>query len=195
MKRAVAESEEAAFAKVSRQGDEATITLRGVWNLRAALRTDPAAALVEIESAGRVTRIGCVAESLGSWDSSLLLFLAEVDEWCQSHQVALDLHKLPEGVNSLIALAKAVPEAETKRGHIGRTSFLYRLGMRAIQQGTSFTPRATFIGECVLSLKRIIGGKGKVDWRLFWLTLQEAGPQTLPIAGLISFLTRLILAF
>jgi phospholipid/cholesterol/gamma-HCH transport system permease protein len=194
-KSAVAESEEAAFAKVSRQGDEATITLGGVWNLRAATRPNPGATLSEIESAGRVTRIGCVAESLGSWDSSLLLFLAEVDEWCQSHQVALDLHKLPEGVNSLIALAKAVPEAETQRGHTGRTSFLYRLGMWAIQQAASVTAAATFIGECVLSLKRIIGGKGKVDWRLFWLTMEEAGPQALPIVGLISFLTGLILAF
>src|SRR5258707_15409490 len=118
MKRAVAESEEAAFAKVSRKGDEATITLGGVWNLRTATRPNPAATLSEIESAGRVIRIGCVGESLGAWDSSLLLFLAELDEWCQSHQVALeldewcqshqvalDLHKLPEGVNSLIALA------------------------------------------------------------------------------------------
>ena len=42
-KSAVAESEEAAFAKVSHQGDEATITLGGVWNLRAATRPKPAA--------------------------------------------------------------------------------------------------------------------------------------------------------
>src|SRR5258707_12488297 len=67
--------------------------------------------------------------------------------------------------------------------------------MWAIQQATSVTAAATFIGECVLSLKRIIGGKGKVDWRLFWLTLEESGPQALAIAGLISFLTGLILAF
>src|SRR5258708_19663520 len=67
--------------------------------------------------------------------------------------------------------------------------------MWALQQAPSFTAAATFIGECVLSLKRIIGGKGKVDWRLFWLTLEESGPQALAIAGLISFLTGLILAF
>src|SRR5258708_25125853 len=133
MKRAVAESEEAAFAKVSRQGDEATITLGGVWNLRTATRPNPAATLSEIESAGRVIRIGCVGESLGAWDSSLLLFLAELDEWCQSHQVALDLHKLPEGVNSLIALAKAVSEAENNRGPTGRTSFLFWLRRWAVR--------------------------------------------------------------
>ena len=46
-----------------------------------------------------------------------------------------------------------------------------------------------------MSAGRIITGKGKVDWRLFWLTLQECSAQALPIVGLISFLTGLILAF
>jgi phospholipid/cholesterol/gamma-HCH transport system permease protein len=195
MKRVVAESEEAASAKVSHQDGEATITLGGVWNLRADTRPNPATTLSEIESAGKVTRVRCVSENLGAWDSSLLLFLAEVDEWCQSHQIALDLQNLPEGVNSLIALANAVPEAETEKGHTKRTSFLYRLGLWAIDQANSVVAAASFIGECVLSLKRIAGGQGKVDWRLFWLTIQEAGPQALAIAGLISFLTGLILAF
>jgi phospholipid/cholesterol/gamma-HCH transport system permease protein len=194
-KSAVAESEEPAFAKVDHQGDEATITLGGVWNLRAATRPKPATTLSEVESAGSVTRIRCAGENLGTWDSSLLLFLAELDDWCQSHQVALDLHNLPEGVTSLIALAKAVPEAETERGHTQRPSFLYRLGMWAIQQSNAFTAAATFIGETVLSLRRIVAGKGKVDWRLFWLSMQETGAQALAIVGLISFLTGLILAF
>jgi phospholipid/cholesterol/gamma-HCH transport system permease protein len=195
MKRVVAESEEAASAKVSHQDGGATITLGGVWNLRADTRPNPGTILSEIESAGKVTRVRCVSENLGAWDSSLLLFLAEVDEWCQSHQVALDLQNLPEGVNSLIALANAVPEAETEKGHTERTSFLYRLGLWAIHQADSVVAAASFIGECVLSLKRIVVGQGKVDWRLFWLTLQEAGPQALAIAGLISFLTGLILGF
>jgi phospholipid/cholesterol/gamma-HCH transport system permease protein len=194
-KSAVAESEEAAFVKVSHQDDEATITFGGVWNLRAIARPKPANALSEMESAGKVTRIRCVGENLGAWDSSLLLFLAELDDWCQSHQVALDLHNLPEGVTSLIALAKAVPEAETERGHMQRPSFLYRLGMWAIQQANAVTAAAAFIGETVLSLRRIVAGKGKVDWRLFWLSMQETGAQALAIVGLISFLTGLILAF
>ena len=194
-KSAVAESEEAAFVKVSHQGDEATITFGGVWNLRAATRPKPATTLSEVESAGKVTRIRCVGENLGAWDSSLLLFLAELDDWCQSHQVALDLHNLPEGVTSLIALAKVVPEAETDRGHTQRPSFLYRLGMWAIQQSNAFTAAAAFIGETAISLRRIVAGKGKVDWRLFWLSMQETGAQALAIVGLISFLTGLILAF
>jgi phospholipid/cholesterol/gamma-HCH transport system permease protein len=194
--RSVAESEaRAAFAKVSRQGGDATIALGGAWNLRASERPKSAMALHELESAGGINRIRCVGQDLGSWDSSLLLFLSEIDAWCQEHQVTLDLQNLPEGVGSLIALAKAVPEAETKSRGARHVSFLYRLGTWAIGQVGALTAAATFIGECVLSLRRIATRKGKVDWRLFWLTMQESGAEALPIVGLISFLTGLILAF
>jgi phospholipid/cholesterol/gamma-HCH transport system permease protein len=195
--RSVAESKgaPAAFAKVSLQAGEATIALGGAWNLKGSVRPKSATTLRELESAGGITRIRCVGQDLGMWDSSLLLFLSEVDAWCQAHQKALDLEDLPEGVGSLIALAKAVPEAETKSRHARHVSFLYQLGAWAIGQTGAFTAAAAFVGECVLSLRRIVTGKAKVDWRLFWLTMQESGAQALPIVGLISFLTGLILAF
>jgi phospholipid/cholesterol/gamma-HCH transport system permease protein len=195
--RSVAESDVAppAFAKVSLQDGEATITLGGTWNLKGSVPPKSATTLHEVQSAGGITRIRCVSRDLGMWDSSLLLFLSEVDTWCQAHQVALDLQGLPEGVGSLIALAKAVPEAETKSPGARRVSFVYRLGTWAMGQAGAFAAAAAFIGECVLSLRRIVTGKGKVDWRLFWLTLEESGAQALPIVGLISFLTGLILAF
>jgi phospholipid/cholesterol/gamma-HCH transport system permease protein len=195
--RSVAESDvaPAAFAKTSLQDGEATITLGGTWILKGSVRPKSATTLHEVQSAGGITRIRCVSQDLGMWDSSLLLFLSEVDTWCQAHQIALDLQGLPEGVGSLIALAKAVPEAETKSPGARRVSFVYRLGTWAMGQAGAFTAAAAFIGECVLSLRRIVTGKGKVDWRLFWLTLEESGAQALPIVGLISFLTGLILAF
>jgi phospholipid/cholesterol/gamma-HCH transport system permease protein len=181
--RSVAKSEGAppAFAEVSHQGEDATIALGGAWHLKASTRPKSATTLHEVESAGGITRIRCVSQDLGSWDSSLLLFLSEIDAWCQEHQVTLDLQSLPEGVDSLIA-----PR------HV---SFLYRVGTWAIGQSGALTAAATFIGECFLSLRRIATGKGKVDWRLFWLTMEESGAQALPIVGLISFLTGLILAF
>jgi phospholipid/cholesterol/gamma-HCH transport system permease protein len=195
--RSVVESDVAptAFAKVNLQAGEATIALGGVWNLKGSVCPKSATTLREVESASGITRIRCVGQDLGTWDSSLLLFLSEVDTWCQARQIALDLQDLPEGVGSLIALAKAVPEAETKGRGARHFSFLYKLGAWAIAQADAFTAASAFIGECVLSLRRIVTGKGKVDWRLFWLTMQESGAQALPIVGLISFLTGLILAF
>src|ERR1700757_5279184 len=134
--RSVAESDvaPAAVAKTSLQDGEATITFGGVWNLKGSVWPKSAATLQEVESAGGITRIRCVSQDLGTWDSSLLLFLSEVDDWCQAHQIALDLKDLPEGVGSLIALAKAVPEAETESRRAGHVSFLYQLGTWAIGQ-------------------------------------------------------------
>src|SRR6201987_3947251 len=188
--RSVAESDvaPAAVAKTSLKDGEATITFGGVWNLKGSVRPKSATALHEVESAGGITRVRCVGQDLGTWDSSLLLFLSEVDEWCQANQIALDLKDLPEGVGSLIALAKTVPEAETKSRRAGHVSFLFQLGTWTIGQAGACTAAAAFIGECVLSLKRVFTGKGKVDWRLFWLTMQESGAQALPIVGFIRFL-------
>jgi phospholipid/cholesterol/gamma-HCH transport system permease protein len=189
-----AEGAPAAFVRVSHQDTEATIALGGVWNLRGSVRPKPAMTIEEIQSAN-VTRIHCVGDNLGYWDSSLLLFLSELDTWCESHQVAIDLDKLPVGVGSLIELAKVVPEVKTKAAQGRRPSFLYRLGTWAIGHTHGLTAASLFIGECVLSFRRIATGKGKVDWRLFWLTMEECGAKALPIVGLISFLTGLILAF
>ena len=194
MKSRAPESEDAAFAKVNHQDGEATVTLGGDWNLRTS-NPKTATIISEVESGNNISRIHCVGENLGSWDSSLLLFLSELDAWCQSHRVALDFHKLPEGVGSLVEMAKAVPEAKTSRGPARRRSFLYQLGRWAIEHTKGLEAATRFIGECVLSLARILRRKGKVDWRLFWLTMQECGAQALPIVGLISFLTGLILAF
>src|ERR1700756_3797787 len=152
--RSVAESDvaPAAVAKTSLQDGEAAITFGGVWNLKGSVWPKSAATLQEVESAGGITRIRCVSQDLGTWDSSLLLFLSEVDDWCQAHQITLDLRGLPEGVDSLIALAKAGPEAETEGRAARHDSFLYRLVSWAIGQTTAFTAASAFIGQCVLSL-------------------------------------------
>jgi phospholipid/cholesterol/gamma-HCH transport system permease protein len=52
-----------------------------------------------------------------------------------------------------------------------------------------------FIGLTVLSLGRFITGRARFRASDFWLTLQQAGAEALPIVSLISFLVGLILAF
>jgi phospholipid/cholesterol/gamma-HCH transport system permease protein len=61
------------------------------------------------------------------------------------------------------------------------------------KEGVSST--LAFAGEVVLSLGRMLRGKAAFDWRLFWLTMEDCSARALPIVGLISFLTGLILAF
>ena len=181
--------------KVSCQNGVALISVSGAWNLRGTERPKVETVIRELESGGQIQEVRCVPEQLGTWDSSLLMFVSDLDAWCEARHVVLDLNELPEGVGSLIELAKAVPEKETGRGRTDRHSFFYRLGTWTIESAQGLVAAAQFVGESVLSLGRIFTGKGKVDWQLFWLTVQESGSQALPIVGLISFLTGLILAF
>ena len=190
-----AAQEPTASVKITRENGVAKVLVGGVWSLRAKRRPNLNQLIRELESSGEVHQVRCVPEHLGHWDSSLLVFLSDLDIWCQSRHLPLELEELPEGVSSLIELAKAVPEQETGRGRLHKHSFFYVLGQWAIDGSTGLEAAARFIGECVLSFGRIFSRNGKVDWRLFWLTLQECGIQALPIVGLISFLTGLILAF
>jgi phospholipid/cholesterol/gamma-HCH transport system permease protein len=151
--------------------------------------------LADLEREPGLRLIHCVTTEVKSWDSSLLVFLWEVEEWCKSRQVKFAEDDLSKEISSLLNLATAVPEQQTGRGSRTRRSLFYHLGSWALGQIDMVLAACEFIGECVLSFRRILARRGKVDWRLYWLTLQECSAEALPIVGLISFLTGLILAF
>ena len=182
-------------ARVRLERDSAVVEVSGKWSLRASKRPAVANVERELEQVPQNGNVYCVAADLGSWDSSLLLFISELEDWCRAHQLKLELKDLPEGVTSLIRLAHAVPERHTGRGGATHPSVFEQLGLATIAGVRTLGAALQFCGECILSCGRILTGKGKVDWRLFWLTLQECSAQALPIVGLISFLTGLILAF
>jgi phospholipid/cholesterol/gamma-HCH transport system permease protein len=189
------ESDAPPQARVRLERDSAVVEVSGKWSLRGSKRPALAAVEHELEQVPQNGSVDMVATSLVAWDSSLLLFIGELEDWCKAHQLKLELKEMPEGVTSLIRLAHAVPERHTGRGGAPHPSVFEELGLAAIAAVRMFSAAMTFCGEYILSCGRILTGKGKVDWRLFWLTLQECSAQALPIVGLISFLTGLILAF
>jgi phospholipid/cholesterol/gamma-HCH transport system permease protein len=134
-------------------------------------------------------------QRLGSWDTSLLVFVTRVENWCKEQNLKLRRSSLPAGIDSLIALSEEVPERKTGRGERKSTSLFEMVGRAALDAGSGLSSALAFIGETLLSFGRILSGKAAFDWRLFWLTMQECSAQALPIVGLISFLTGLIFAF
>ena len=52
-----------------------------------------------------------------------------------------------------------------------------------------------FLGEITLAFGRLLRGKARFRARDFWLLVQQAGADALPIVTLISFLVGIILAF
>jgi phospholipid/cholesterol/gamma-HCH transport system permease protein len=180
---------------LERTGEQLKLVLGGDWSLKAPERLRAETVLADLERDPGAKLIHCEARGVKSWDSSLLVFLWEVEEWCKARKIKFADDDLPREISSLIGLATAVPEEQTGRGSETPRSLFYHLGSWALAQIDTLIAAFEFTGECVLSFRRILGRRGKVDWRLYWLTMQECSAAALPIVGLISFLTGLILAF
>jgi phospholipid/cholesterol/gamma-HCH transport system permease protein len=182
-------------ATVNKAGDKIVITLEGDWNLRQVQHGDVEKIISSLDKQGDVTSVEFDGTHLGAWDTTLLIFVARVEEWCHEHKVKFGRETLPANVASLIALSEEVPERKTGRKEQPKQTLFSMLGNAVLAGKEGVLSTLAFTGEVVLSLGRMLRHKAAFDWRLFWLTMQECSAQALPIVGLISFLTGLILAF
>jgi phospholipid/cholesterol/gamma-HCH transport system permease protein len=183
---------EAALSQISNQ---LVLNIAGDWSLYSGDTKQLDKVFVELEKHRDAKLLKIQADKLGAWDTSLLIFVNRVDEWCRAHQVTLEQGTLPAGIGGLLALADEVPERKTGRSDAKRESFIAALGEAVLRGGEELRETLEFVGEVVFSSGRMLRGKAAFDWRLFWLTIQECSAQALPIAGLISFLVGLILGF
>ena len=169
------------------------VQLCGVWQLRSGV---PPATLVERElETGRARSVAFDAGKLGSWDSSVLIFLVQLSELCRQRQIPMDRAGLPAGVQKLLALAEAVPERKGARRELTEASVLERIGTTAIGAAGSLTEMLSFLGEMTISSVRLFGMKARYRASDLFLLIQQCGAQAVPIVTLISFLVGVILAF
>jgi phospholipid/cholesterol/gamma-HCH transport system permease protein len=169
------------------------VQLCGAWQLRSGV---PPATLVERElETGRARSVSFDAGKLGSWDSSVLIFLVQISELCRQRQIPMDRAGLPAGVQKLLALAEAVPERKGARRELTDASVLERIGTTAIGVAGSLTEMLSFLGEMTISSVRLFGMKARYRTSDLFLLIQQCGAQALPIVTLISFLVGVILAF
>ena len=145
-------------------------------------------------AAGKVRAVGFDTTDLGTWDSSLPIFLLHGADYCAAHDLAFDAAGLPERIARLLALARAVPErvpaADTPRP--GRVA---RLGHATVAVGQAWLEAVTFAGEVAASFMRLLLRRGHLRWRDFWVVVQSNGAGALPIVTLIALLVGVIIAF
>ena len=178
-----------------RQGkDTLRMRLKGGWKIGARF---PSVEDVQkkIASLGGIRRIGFNSENLSGWDSSLLTFLLEINDYCSQNNISFDMAGLPEGVRRLIALATAVPERKGARKEAVREPFFSRVGSSAIDIWQSILELLAFIGEATIAVLKFVVGKASFRRSDLALFLQQCGADALPIVTLISLLVGLILAF
>jgi phospholipid/cholesterol/gamma-HCH transport system permease protein len=172
--------------------------LSGEWHLqRASPRFEPllvAALSAPALDAAPLRTIGFDAAALGTWVSSLLLFLRQAQEYGEAHALAIHTGGLPERVTQLLTLARAVPERVVD-AEPAPPRRVERLGLVAIAAWDAAVAALTFLGEFTQSLARLFTGRTHMQWRAFWVTVQSNGSGAFPLVTLIALLVGVIIAF
>src|SRR5262245_51218163 len=173
--------------------DVARVALAGAWRNEDGL-PDVAEVWREIEGGAPVRRLAFDASAVTEWDSGLVTFAARVLEGAAERGIEGDRAGLPDGVRRLLTLAEAVPERQTGRG-AKKPPWLARIGAWATGLGAESAKGLAFLGEGMLALGALFGGRARFRMSDLLLVIQDCGPRALGIVSLISFLIGLILAF
>jgi phospholipid/cholesterol/gamma-HCH transport system permease protein len=167
--------------------------LAGTWELEhGGPRFDR---LVEEHASERaVVAVGFDTAGLVAWDSSLLTFLLQGQDYCEAHGIAFEEAGLPEDVTRLLALARAVPEQDAA-GEEERGSFLAVVGTAGQSAYRELLAAVGFTGEVASGFAGLLLGRVRLRWRDFWVVVQSNSSGALPIVTLIAFLVGVIIAF
>jgi phospholipid/cholesterol/gamma-HCH transport system permease protein len=179
--------------ETARDADSLLVRLSGHWTLSGGLPSGDAlrAALDEGPSPRRVA---FRAESLGEWDSLLVTFVHAAAEAAKARGLEVDLGGLPEGARRMIALARAVPRAETGR-RPEDDNVLARVGRVALRAWDTASDALDFLGEAVLALGALFTGRARFRRVDLLHALEATGISALGIVALINFLIGAVLAF
>jgi phospholipid/cholesterol/gamma-HCH transport system permease protein len=175
-------------------GDTLKVVLSGQWKLGGEL---PGAEKIQqtLQNRPGVRNVVFDTRQLASWDTGLLTFLINLHKFCSQQNISLNSDGLPQGAQRLLALAAAVPEKKDARQAEGRVAFLASLGNQTVYFFRSASEFLEFLGDTVIAVLRLVGGKAQYRRADMGLIMQAASAQALPIVSLICFLVGLILAF
>ena len=170
------------------------IRLGGDW-LLAATRPATVALLTELAGPEAPARIEFDTQTLGRWDTGLMVFLSAVRRVAESRSAALDTTGLPEGAQKLLDLAFAVPERAGARRSRSADSLVVRVGKATLQTLDHARELLAFLGRLTQSFGRLLRGQAVFDRADLMTFFYQAGAQALGIVSLISFLIGVIFAF
>jgi phospholipid/cholesterol/gamma-HCH transport system permease protein len=184
---------QATISLKQRKDDEFLLVLSGSWRLASSLPS-PHDLLRQLDP-NHVQRIAFETGELSDWDSSLLTFLIQVNQFCSQNEIRFEAQGLPDGARRLLKLAAAVPERAGARKEARKQTFLDLIGEKSIVLWRSTGEMVAFFGEASVAVGRLLTGRASFRRSDLVLLLQECGAQALPIVSLISLLVGLIFAF
>ncbi|MET0050916.1 MAG: ABC transporter permease [Candidatus Thiodiazotropha sp.] len=175
-------------------GDWVILCFFGDWTLGSPVYPWPS---LQRDLAGRsgLKRVSIDTQGLQHWDSRLLIMLKQIQAFCEQQGLVLELNQVPEGMQRLLGLERAVTDRDLTHTDPPAPGILHRIGtgvLIAWKESVDFTE---FAGELVLAMGRLVKGRSRFRWVDFFHALQAAGPEALPIVSLIAILVGAVLAF
>jgi phospholipid/cholesterol/gamma-HCH transport system permease protein len=164
------------------------VALGGSWQV-----TEPRLTWPAILAGRKPARVRVRFEAMEQWDSSLLLFLFEVQEWCRGAGIYCDLEAVPERARAL--LSQLAGAHETSVPFDRSENFLTNVGRAAQDTVNKARDMLRFIGEVTLNAGQALQRPQKFRWRDCLHEMQQCGAMALPIVSLISFLVGVTLAY
>jgi len=178
-----------ASASVKTEGDRLVLGVAGDWRMTDAQRPRWA----EMARGVAPQRVQVQVTGLGRWDSSLLLFLFDVRQWCVEHGVDFDETEAPATLRELLGQLAHSHETSVPRDR--SPNLLVTVGV-ATQVGWQRTRSIfAFVGECAIGAILLIRRPHRFRWGDCLHEMQQCGAMALPIVSLISLLVGLIMAY
>ncbi len=178
-----------AEVRVEEAGGDLRVTLGGAWRVTA---EKPDWFPERLAVMPRVLRVG-LADGLGEWDSSLLLFIHEMRTWAEGAGVRCELEALPEGMRAMLTQFTQACEGGAP---VDRSTHLVAaVGVAAQDAWGKAREIAHFVGECVYSANHLLRRPQKFRLGDCLEEMQQCGAMSLPIVSLISLLVGLIMAY
>lgn len=180
--------------KLRRDEDTLVLSLCGDWSIREAPPGYESLAR-HFGSETSPTTVTFDTAELGKFDSSLISLLLQLHRHCEQSATRIDRTELPKGIVELLEMALAVPEDRDAHAQKPRPGVFHRLGQTTLDLFKEISDLLAFLGECLLSLGRLVTGRARFRRKDLWITLQECGVEALPIVSLIGGLIGMIFAF
>ncbi len=169
--------------------------LSGDWSIEQPTPRFESVLAQDANSRGTVRALTFDATRLGSWDSSLLVFLEQAQAYCEAQRIEMDRSALPEQVTRLLTLSRAVPERDASEDQQAKAPAIARLGGAALSTWSNVKSSITFAGEITLAVAQLPRRKVRMRWREFWVVVQSNSSGAIPIVTLIALLVGVIIAF
>jgi phospholipid/cholesterol/gamma-HCH transport system permease protein len=186
----MAESEVPTSARATSRTEGALleVALEGPWRLDRDTPRWP-----EFVAGAKPAGVRLSADRVSHWDTSLVAFLGEAQNWCREAGVPCDTSPLPAKMRQLSGQFET---ALRTCGHEDHShSLVVEVGLATrffMQQRRDFLQ---FVGECWIDTTKLVSGKAGLRWNDCIAEMQRCGAMALPIVSLISFLVGVTLAY